>query len=47
MVHRSPGLIQEAQVESFEAGSKNGALTATVFNTGTLVADYEVSLSFV
>ena len=41
-ISRSPGIIQDARINSFEAGSKNGILTVNSYNTGYVIADYTV-----
>ena len=43
--NRSPGRIVEALIEDFLALAGSGILTVVVQNTGSLTADYSVSLS--
>ncbi|KNC77730.1 hypothetical protein SARC_09814, partial [Sphaeroforma arctica JP610] len=39
---RSPGVIVSANIPNFEAISRDGRLTVTIQNTGTLLSDYNV-----
>lgn len=44
--NRSPGRIVEALIEDFLALAGSGILTAVIQNTGSLTADYSVSIKF-
>jgi hypothetical protein len=44
-VCRSSGIIEKAFVLEFEAQSKNGKMRVQITNTGTILADYSVTVT--